>query len=186
MSNALIEALANFTKELENRDLRYALIGGLAASIRGRIRATEDVDLILMCSLETALNLVESLSQSEFTPLLDNYEEVARSALLIPLKQRDTGIQLDLAIGLSGFEQEIVERADPMMIDNNEIFVATAEDLLLLKMLAGRPQDLQDVDGIVEIQAGRIDWQYCIATAKRLEEAVSIDLVHQIEMLQSD
>ena len=176
--------LAIFSKELEARQFRYALIGGLAASIRGRIRATEDLDLILLCSLDEGLELVESLRQSRFSALLDDYEEVARSALLLPLIDQDSGIQLDLAIGLSGFEQEIVERADPMMIGDNEIFVATAEDLLVLKMLAGRPQDLQDVMGIVEVQADRLDWQYCLAAATRLEKAISIDLVRQIERLR--
>ncbi|MEM9645335.1 MAG: hypothetical protein AAF989_10100, partial [Planctomycetota bacterium] len=111
--------------------------------------------------------------------------EIARSALLIPLVHDASGIQLDLAIGLSGFEQQIVERADPMIIDGSEIFVATAEDVLLLKVLAGRPQDLQDVDGIVNVQADQLDWEYCISIAKRLEEAVSVDLVQQLERLQS-
>ena len=184
MSNQLIGVLARFSKELEARNLRYALIGGLAASIRGRVRATEDVDLILMCSLDQALDFVESLRQSDFAPLIDNYQEIARSALLIPVVQQTSGTQLDLAIGLSGFEHEIVERADPMMINDVEIFVATAEDLLLLKLLAGRPQDLQDIEGIVEIQSDRIDWQYCVETAKRLEAAVSIDLVERLEKLR--
>ncbi|WP_182865676.1 hypothetical protein [Stieleria mannarensis] len=105
----LIEVLAKFAGELEARNYRYALIGGLAASIRGRIRATEDIDLIVLCNLEEALNLVESLGDSGFSPLLENYEQVARSALLIPIIDRSSGIQLDLAIGLSGFEKDIVE-----------------------------------------------------------------------------
>ncbi len=185
MKSTLTDVLAKFSKELEARHCRYALIGGLAASIRGRVRATEDLDLILMCSLDEALDLVTSLRPTGFSTLLDNYEEVARSAMLIPLVDHDSGIQLDLAIGLSGYEKEIVERADPIMIGDSEIFVATAEDVLVLKILAGRPQDIQDVIGIVEVQSDRLDWQYCIAVAKRLEEAVSIDLVHQIERLQS-
>ena len=185
MKNALTQVLAKFSNELEARSLRYALIGGLAASIRGRIRTTEDLDLILLCSLDESLAFVESLEESGFSSLVDDYEEIARSALLIPLVHDVSGIQLDLAIGLSGFEQQIVERADPMIIDGSEIFVATAEDVLLLKVLAGRPQDLQDVDGIVNVQADQFDWQYCISIAKRLEEAVSVDLVEQIKRLQS-
>ena len=181
----LIEVLAKFARVLQTRNVRYALIGGLAASIRGRIRATEDLDLILLCSLEEALALVESLGESGFSPLIEGYEQVARSALLIPMIDSASGIQLDLAIGLSGFEKEIVERADPMIFEGHEIFVATPEDLVLLKILAGRPRDLQDVEGIVEIQAKQLDWQYCLAVAKRFEAAVDIDLVQQIERLQS-
>lgn len=181
----LIEVLVKFVVELETRRFRYALIGGLAASMRGRIRATEDLDLILRCDLDEALTLVESLNEAGFSPLLEDHEQVARSALLIPLVERASGIQLDLAIGLSGFEREIVERADPMILDGHEVFVATPEDLIVLKVLAGRPQDVQDINGIVAIHAERLDWEYCLTAAKRLEPAVDTDLVAQIERLRS-
>lgn len=180
----LIEVLAKFAGELTARKVRYVLIGGLAASIRGRIRTTEDLDLILLCNLDEAVALVESLRESGYSPLLDDYEKVARSALLIPLIDRASGVQLDVAIGLSGFEKEVIERADPMILQGHEIFVATPEDLLVLKILAGRPQDLQDVKGIVEIHANQLDWEYCLATAKCLESAVDIDLVPQLERLR--
>lgn len=127
---------------------------------------------------------MESLVQSGFSPLPEDYEKVARSALLIPVVDQASGIQLDLAIGLSGFEKDIVERADPMMFEGHEIFVATPEDLIVLKILAGRPRDLQDVTGIVEVHAELLDWQYCLAAAERLESAVDIDLVQQIERLR--
>ncbi|WP_197455699.1 nucleotidyltransferase [Stieleria neptunia] len=90
-----------------------------------------------------------------------------------------------LAIGLSGFEKEIVERADPIIVEGHEIFVATPEDLIVLKVLAGRQRDLQDVKGIVEIQGERLDWGYCLAAAKRLESAVDVDLVQQVERLRT-
>ena len=181
----LIEVLARFTDELASHKIRYSLIGGLAASIRGRVRATEDVDLILLCSLDQALELVKKLGKRGFSPLLDDYEQVARTALLIPLVDQSSRVQLDLAIGLSGFERDIVERADPMMIDDHEIFVATVEDLIVLKALAGRPQDIQDIAGMVEIQAERIDWEHCVACAARLQSTVDVDLVEQIERLRS-
>ena len=180
----LIKVLSKFTKALAERNLRYALIGGLAASMRGRVRATEDIDLILQCTVDEALSLVNSLGDEGFSTLLEDYETVARSALLIPLVDRESGVQLDLAIGLSGFEQEIVERADFISFGDHEIVVATAEDLVVLKTLAGRPQDLQDVKGIVEIQSGEFDWQYCLDAAKRLSAAVDVDLVKQIELLR--
>lgn len=116
----LIEVLAKFARESATRNFRYALIGGLAASMRGRIRATEDLDLILLCDVEEALTLVSSLGEAGFSPLLEDYEQVARSALLSPIIDRASGIQLDVAIGLSGFEKEIVERADPMIFRGHD------------------------------------------------------------------
>lgn len=184
MDDGLRTALSTISKELAVRNLRYALIGGLAASLRGRVRATDDVDLIILCSLDEALALVSSLRKSEFSSLVEDAEEIARTALLIPLIHDPTNIQLDLAVGLSGFEREIVERADPMMLGEVEIFVATAEDLILLKLIADRPQDRQDVEGIVDVQADEIDWNYCMEIAQQLKDAVSIDLETRIGELK--
>ena len=64
--------------------------------MRGRVRATEDIDLILLCDLDEALSLVQKLGDSGFSPLIHDYEKVARSALLIPLVDQASGIQLDL------------------------------------------------------------------------------------------
>ena len=184
MDDALRNALASISNELGTRNVRYALIGGLAASLRGRVRATDDVDLIILCSLDEALALDSSLRQSEFSSLVEDVEEVAKSALLIPLIHSPTNIQLDLAIGLSGFEREIVERADPMILGGIEVFVATAEDLILLKLIADRPQDRQDIRGIVEVQAEQIDWDYCIEIGKQLKDAVSFDVEARIAELR--
>ena len=76
----LIKVLSKFTKALAERNLRYALIGGLAASMRGRVRATEDIDLILQCTVDEALSLVNSLGDEGFSTLLEDYETVSRES----------------------------------------------------------------------------------------------------------
>jgi hypothetical protein len=58
--------------------------------------------------------------------------------------------------------------------------VATAEDLLVMKMLAGRPQDDQDVQGIVSAAGSSLDWDYCLHVAAQLEQAIGIDMVKRI------
>jgi len=56
---------------------------------------------------------------------------------------RSAGSRVDLAIGMSGFEQQAVGRATPVMIGGTRIPVVSIEDLLVMKALAGRPQDDQ-------------------------------------------
>jgi predicted nucleotidyltransferase len=59
--------------------------------------------------------------------------------------------------------------------------VVTVEDLLVMKALAGRPQDEQDIRGIVDLHGNRIDWTACLTTAKALGEAVDVDVVSRLE-----
>ena len=152
--------------------------------MRGRIRVTEDVDVVVKCTVDQALEFVQSADPTRFTPLIPEYESVARSAFLIPLIHQTTGVQLDLAVGVSGFEQQIVSRATPLQIGTRQLRVATAEDVLLMKLLAGRPQDDQDVRGIVEIQGTNLDWGYCLTVAGQLDQALGIDIEARVRSLK--
>ena len=59
--------------------------------------------------------------------------------------------------------------------------VVTVENLLVMKALAGRPQDEQDIRGIVDLHDNRIDRTACLTTAKALGEAVDVDVVSRLE-----
>ena len=45
-----------------------------------------------------------------------------------------------------------------------------------MKTLAGRPQDEQDIQGLLAVQGDNLDWDYCITTAEQLGEAIEVDL----------
>jgi hypothetical protein len=64
--------------------------------------------------------------------------------------------------------------------------VATAEDILIMKVMAGRAQDQQDVHGIVTAHGNELDWSYCGQVAQELGDALGLDLAAQIKRLQSN
>jgi len=104
----------------------------------------------------------------------------------LPLLHRTTAVKVDLAIGLSGFEQQLIQRATVVDLAGQAVRLATAEDLLVMKLLAGRPRDQQDVRGIVTVQSDSLDWEYCLLTAREMEQAVDVDLVSQLERLKAE
>ena len=55
------------------------------------------------------------------------------------------------------------------------------EDLLVMKALAGRPQDEADIQGLVDVQRDAIDWERCLATARSLGEAIAVDIAGRLE-----
>lgn len=171
---------------LQSRKFPHALVGGLAASIRGRTRVTEDVDFVVTCAVEEAIKLAQSLEGTAFAPLFPEFEPVIRRSFILPLRHRDSGVPVDLAIGVSGLEQQVVSRATHVTIGDRQFAVATAEDLLIMKVLAGRPQDDQDVKGIVKLGGDSLDWDYCLRVAEQLEQAVGIDLVARVHKFKDD
>ncbi|MBI5367465.1 MAG: hypothetical protein HZA54_10550 [Planctomycetes bacterium] len=62
--------------------------------------------------------------------------------------------------------------------------MATAEDILLFKLLAGRPQDLADVEKLADSRRGKLDVEYLRATARRMaRDLLCPELVRRLERL---
>lgn len=180
MEPRLWPTLVDAATVLETRGIPFALIGGLAVSLRGQPRMTVDVDLVALTDPDRALEIVRELASTPFEPLFPGVEEVVRRSFILPLRHRSTGIRVDLAIGMSGFEREAVGRATPVTIGARDIPVVSVEDLLVMKALAGRPQDDQDIRGIVAAQRDAIDWARCLALATALGEAVDLDIADRL------
>jgi len=171
---------------LDARNIQSALIGGLAVSLRGQPRMTADVDLVVLATVDDALRLVRELDTTCFLPLFPGVEEVVATAFILPLRHRQTGIRVDLAIGMSGFEQQAVRRATPVIVGGVRIQVVSIEDLLVMKALAGRPQDDQDIRGLVTAQRDAIDWSACLELAERLGEAIDLDIGSRLRAARAD
>ena len=186
MDKPLQTTLADVIRFLDQRQISYALIGGLAASLHGEPRVTADVDVVIGAMVEDATSLLSDLEGSSFEPLFPGIEEVVRQAFILPLRHRQTGVRVDLSIGLSGFEQQLIERAESAEVAGQSLRLATAEDLVVMKLLAGRPRDVQDATGIAMVRGGQLDWVYCLKTATELGAAVDQDLATQVEKLRSE
>jgi hypothetical protein len=181
MEPALWPTLADAAAMFEARGIAFALIGGLAVSLRGQPRMTVDVDVVILADVERALRLVREIAATPFEPLFPGVEEVVARSFILPLRHRTTGIRLDAAIGMSGFERQAVGRAAPIVIGGVRVPVVVTEDLLVMKALAGRPQDEQDIRGLIAAQRGSIDWPGCLDLARRLGAAVDVDVAGRLE-----
>jgi hypothetical protein len=62
----------------------------------------------------------------------------------------------------------------------------SVEDLLVMKALAGRPQDEQDIRGLVATQRDSIDWSSCLSLADQLGAAVDLDIASRLRAARGD
>ena len=184
MNDVLSQALTDLTTWLRDEGFPFGLIGGLAVTVRGEPRVTMDVDVVLGVDVDQALRLLDQLPGSPFRPLFHDVADVVRHSFLMPLQHSKTGIRVDIALGLSGFEQNAIARASEVSFGLFRVPVVTAEDLILMKLLASRPRDTEDVHRIVQRQGDALDWDYLLETGRQLQEAVDQDLVPQLEQLQ--
>jgi hypothetical protein len=138
MDDAIRGTLGDLASFLKKSRAPFAVIGGIAVIVRGEPRFTADIDGVVGIDLDAAIDLVRSLKASPFVPLFSDVEEVVRTSLIIPLRHRKTGLKVDLAVGLTGFGKQLIARAPAESFGDLSVPVATAEDLILMKILAGR------------------------------------------------
>jgi predicted nucleotidyltransferase len=138
-------ALAAIASALSERGRRFALVGGLAVSVRSEVRFTRDVDIAVAVADDAdAEQLVRDLGQRGYRAVATVEHETAHRLSTIRLLGTD-GIRVDLLFASSGIEREIVERANPVEIASaGFIPVAAAEELLAMKILSMTDVRLQD------------------------------------------
>ena len=144
-ATAVERALAGAARELAAAGKRFALVGGLAVSVRAEVRFTRDVDFAVAVADDAeAEALVFVLRNSGYTAVASvEHDTLARLATVRLLSPQ--GIKVDLLFASSGIEAEAVERATLVTLpDIAELPVVRAEELLAMKVLSMTDERLQD------------------------------------------
>ena len=171
-------ALRALRSDLAASGSQWALVGGLAVSVRATPRFTRDLDVAVAVPDDpSAEALVRSLLGRGYR-VLALVEQQARGRLatvrLLPPGEDAQGIVVDLLLASSGIEDELVAAAEPVEVwPSLTIPVAKAGHLLALKVLArddvDRPQDAADIRALIEVLAA--DDAHLAMEAARLIEA---------------
>ncbi len=184
MNDAIHKTLTDVSDFLRAAEVPFAVIGGIATVVRGEPRFTADVDIVAGVDVDRCLQLLDVLEDTPFCPLFADVAAVVEKAFLLPLRHRQTKVKVDLAVGITGFERQAIGRATKVELAGCSIPVVSAEDLILMKSLAARPRDTDDVSGIIRRQGETLDWDYLLKTAEQLQEALGHDLVSELLRLR--
>lgn len=138
----------------------FCIVGGLAVLRWGKPRTTQDVDLTLITGFGAEEPFVDRLL-SHFASRIPDAKKFALQNRVLLLVTAD-GIGIDVAIGGFPFEELTVRRSTPFeFAPGLTLVTASAEDLIVMKAFAGRPQDWADIQGVVRAQRN-LDWHYIV------------------------
>ncbi len=154
-SRELLDGALELAEALNSGRFNYSLIGGLAVGYRTQPRFTRDVDLLLHISQISLPPLLADLAHRGF-----QFDEAATirewtQEHMTTLSYH--GIRIDWLKPVLPVYQHILDRATTETWLTHPIRVATAEGLILLKLLAFRTQDQLDIENLVAAHRGRLD-----------------------------
>jgi hypothetical protein len=143
---------------------RYVIVGGVATVLHGFARLTADVDLVLDFEPEQASKAMRALSGLGLRPRAPVDAEQFADPIVREGWIRDKGmrvfslcdpsepmLEVDLFAAHPIPFDELFERSEVMTIGSASVHVASIPDLIALKRLAGRPEDLADIEALEAI-----------------------------------
>lgn len=170
--NSLTRSLIEITSLFDRLGLAYAVMGGLAVRVYGIPRATYDIDFTLAVGrdrLQELFKAVELLGYAVPDAYASGWVDQVGGMPLVKFRLfvEDNGIDIDVFLAESPFQQSILDRRRREEIDGAILYLVSPEDLVLLKLIANRPRDIADVYDVLFIQ-GTLDEAYMRTWAARL------------------
>lgn len=153
---------------LELLGVRYAIVGGVAATSWGNIRTTLDVDVVIDLKDKDVPGLVKALTEREFT--------VTESEILSALREKShftvfdgrSIFRIDAKGAYGSRERETLRSRRKILVDKTVCYLASPEDMIANKLLSGTLQDVRDAEGIYARQLQHLDIASLKAAARRL------------------
>jgi predicted nucleotidyltransferase len=144
---ATIESL---NRLLEKHNYQGVIIGGVAVGFLGKPRFTADVDAVFLLSISDIPKFLESAKSENIETRVNDIQEFAKRNRVLPLIHIPSDTEIDISMGIMPFEVELVERASKKSFSTLSVRLPTPEDLIIMKAIAHRPKDLEDIRAIVD------------------------------------
>jgi hypothetical protein len=170
----LLALLADFQRACAELNIGWYLFGAQAALLYGSPRLTADADITVQLGTVSSETLAGALSKHGFELRVTDPAFV-RTTRVLPIVHRSSGFPADIVLGGPGLEEAFLARAVNRTVQGLEIPVAAPEDLIVMKVLAGRRKDEDDVLAVLSAQRGRLDLELIRDTLRALTEALAQD-----------
>ena len=125
------------------------VIGGQAVLLYGEPRLTKDIDITLGVGLERLSEIRAIVDRLRLEYVTDHVDDFAKETMVLPVIDRKSGIRVDLIFSFSPYERQAIERAREISFGRTKVRFADLEDVVIHKVIAGRPRDIEDVLSIL-------------------------------------
>lgn len=143
------EILARIDRTLNKHNLPYMIIGGQAVLLYGEPRLTRDIDITLGLNTDRLNQFLAILQEIPLKPIPEDVESFVKQTMVLPTLDETTGIRVDFIFSFTPYETEAIKRAKKINILSQAVSFASPEDVIIHKIFAGRPRDLEDARTIL-------------------------------------
>lgn len=141
--------LRALVKWLRSERVPGLIIGGIAVSLLGRPRFTRDVDVLVLLGEDRWEKSLNAAAKFGFVPRIKNPIAFARVSRVFLLSHKPSGVAVDVSLAGLPFEEESITRVRWTKVGGLSLPLPTPEDLIIMKAVAHRPQDIADIAALL-------------------------------------
>jgi predicted nucleotidyltransferase len=141
--------ISRIAKELDRSGLPYMIIGGQAVLFYGTPRMTKDIDITLGIDTADLDLVVQAIKSIGIEIIPDDFRAFAERTCVLPTVDKESGLRIDFIFSFTPYERQAIARANPVLLGGTKVMFASVEDVIIHKVFAGRPRDLEDVRSVM-------------------------------------
>ena len=182
MFERLLEQIA---AELAGRSIPYLIVGGQAVLVHGEPRLTRDIDVTLGVDVDRLDDLLAIVAHAGWNVLVQTPQDFVQKTMVLPCEDSTSGVRLDFIFSNSAYERQAMARSTTLKVGRTDVRFASAEDLVVHKVVAGRPRDSEDVRTVL-LKNPHVDVTYIRHWLGELGAALDESLVARFEEIWKD
>lgn len=144
---ATLSALVNW---LRSEEVPGLIIGGIAASLLGRPRLTQDVDVLVLLEERHWERFLNAGARFGFLPRIGDALVFAHRSRVILVNHKPSGVDVDISLAGLPFEEESIAQVSWTKVGKLTLPLPTPENLIIMKAVAHRPQDMADIKALLD------------------------------------
>ena len=144
-----------FIELLNVHNVKFLIIGGYAVNFHGYPRYTKDMDFWIWLNPENVHNLMKALKDFGFGSVGLTESDFMHPTNIIQLGYEPLRIDILMELEQCNFE-ECYQRRTQINFDNVIVDFLNIDDLIDVKKIAGRLQDLADAENLEKIKKKKI------------------------------
>lgn len=177
--------LGKIAQAFDRHRIPYMIIGGQAVLQYGRPRLTEDIDVTLGVDSSSLPVVLKAVKEISLNPRVQDVNGMVIRTNVLPLVERESGVKVDCIFSFIPYERQAIERANRIIVAGQTVRMATIEDVVIHKMIASRPRDIEDIVGILNISGANIDRKYLFRWLDSFSEILNRSLLTEFENIEN-
>jgi len=161
------QTLLTFVDLLEGQGVPYMIIGAMAVAMWGQPRATADLDFTVLTD-PAGLDAIGKKAESQGFGIDRQWLEWHPMQRGLQIRLTSADILIDVVRPMDQHQEEALRHRRALEVGGRNVWFVSPEDLIVMKLKAGRPRDFEDALSVLARQTGKLDESYMADWAWRI------------------